>query len=64
MRIERRITMTAIFNTKFTDSCDRNGQKVEILNVTKTRDGNRYAIKFEDGYVIERVYANELDFEY
>lgn len=56
--------MTAIFNTKFTDSCDRNGQKVEILNVTKTRDGNRYTIKFEDGYVIERVYANELDFGY
>lgn len=55
--------MTAIFNTKFTDSCDRNGQKVEIINTTKTRDGNRYAIKFEDGYIIERVYENELDFE-
>lgn len=56
--------MTAIFSTKFTDSCDRNGQKVVILDVMKTRDGNRYTIKFEDGYVIERVYDNELDFEY
>lgn len=56
--------MMAIFNTKFTDSCERNGQKVEILNVTKTRDGNRYTIKFEDGCIIEHVYANELDFEY
>ena len=56
--------MTAIFNTKFTDSCDRNGQKVVILDAIKTRDGNRYTIKFEDGCVLERVYANELDFEY
>lgn len=55
--------MTATFNTKFADSCDRNGQKVVILDVIKTRDGNRYTIRFEDGYVIERAYANELDFE-
>lgn len=55
--------MTVIFNTKFTDSCERNGQKVEIINTTKTRDGKRYTIKFEDGYILERVYENELDFE-
>lgn len=55
--------LTAIFKTKFADSCDRNGQKVVILDVMKTRDGNRYTIQFDDGYVIERVYANELDFE-
>lgn len=56
--------MKAIWNTIFTDSCDRNGQEVSIVCVTNTRDGKRYTVKFTDGHVIEHAYESELDFGY
>lgn len=55
--------MKAIFNTKFDCDIDRNGQEVTITDVTDTRDGKRYTIKFADGHVIENVYDTELIFD-
>lgn len=54
--------MAYIFNTKFSDLFDRNGQEVEVLEYKKGRDVfcDRYIVQFKDGLEAE---VTGLEFE-
>lgn len=51
-----------IFNTKFVQDMDRNGQKcwiTEVTHVAKDSSGDLVMVRFKDGYVTE-CYRSEL----
>lgn len=54
---------TAVFNTKFAEDIEHNGEKVKILDYISGKDfcSSRYRIQFPDGKV-SIVYAEELIF--
>lgn len=54
--------MTAVFNTKFAEDYEHNGETVIIIGRSQTKDTLMYAVRFPNGEK-RLVYSQELIFD-